>query len=72
MKKFYYVISEEKGGKHFAFADAIANCNNLITFFKNRYPNATIIHACESRREAENIAIEWNRTYQKNGMYLFD
>lgn len=70
MKNFYYVVSESENGKNYAFALTINNSNNLLSIFNN-YKHAKIIHACESRMKAENIAIEWNNGYKENGTYMF-
>ena len=70
MKKIYVVIQAEDNGKYYAFADAIRTGENLKPFIE-RY-NANIFHLCESRKQAEELVIQWNATYKANNTYLFD
>lgn len=71
MKKIYIAIQVEENQKYYAFADAIRTGENLKPFIK-RYPNAVTLHLCESRKQAEEIAIQWNETAKNNKQYLFD
>ena len=70
MKKIYVVIQARDNGKYYAFAESIRVGENLKPFI-DRY-NADIFHLCESRKQAEEIAIRWNATYKANNTYLFD
>ena len=70
MKKIYMVIPETENGKYYAFAETIKTGENLKPFI-NRY-NANIFHLCETRKQAEEIAVRWNAAYKANGTYLFD
>lgn len=70
MKKYYYVVSETENGKNYAFALTINETNNLLSIF-SKYKNANIIHPCISRVKAEEIALEWNKSYKENGTYMF-
>lgn len=70
MKKIYMVISETENGKYYAFVETIKTGENLKPFI-NRY-NANIFHLCETRKQAEEIAVRWNAVYKTNGTYLFD
>lgn len=58
MKKIFIVVNKELDGKNYAFADTLRTGENLAAHIK-RY-NSNIVHLCESRELAENIAIEWN------------
>lgn len=68
MKMIFVVFSQEQNGKYFAAADAIRTGENLIAYCR-RY-NSNICHLCESRKQAEQIAREWNESYKRNGTNL--
>jgi hypothetical protein len=70
MKKIYIVISITENGKRHAFSETIRTGENLKAHFK-RYPNADIIHLCETATQAGYLAAEWNESYKKNGEYLY-
>lgn len=69
MRNIYVVLSIEKDNKYYAIADTIRTGENLITHIK-KY-NCDICHLCESRTQAEKIALEWNNQYKTNGTSLF-
>ena len=69
MKKIFVVYSIEQDGKLYAIADTIRTGENLIPII-NRY-KANICHLCESRQQAEQIAIEWNESYKINGTSIY-
>lgn len=69
MRMIFVVVVTTENGKHYAFADTIAVGNNLIAILK-RY-NADICHLCASRREADELALKWNKAYRQNGTDLF-
>ena len=69
MKMIFVVFSITQNGKHHAIADTIRTGENLLTHC-TRY-NADICHLCESRREADKIAIAWNEAYKANGTNLY-
>ncbi len=69
MKMIFVVIAQEQNGKYFAVADTIRTGENLTAYIK-RY-NSEVCHLCESRKQAEEIAAEWNRSYKANGTNLF-
>jgi len=68
MKRIFVVFSQEQNGKYFAVADTIRTGENLIAYCR-RY-NSNICHLCESRKQAEQIALEWNESYKRNGTNL--
>ena len=70
MKKIFVVYSIEQDGKRYAIADTIRTGENLIPIIK-RY-NTDICHLCESRQQAEQIAIEWNESYKANCTYVLN
>lgn len=69
MKMIFVVFSIKQDGKFYAVADTIRTGENLLAHCK-RY-NSDICHLCESRKQAEEIAAEWNRSYKENGTALF-
>lgn len=60
MKMIFVVFEFEQNGKRHAIAETIRTGENLLTYCR-RY-NADVCHLCESRKQAEQIAIEWNET----------
>lgn len=68
MKMIFVVFSQEQNGKYFAVADTIRTGENLIAYCR-RY-NSNICHLCENRKQAEQIAREWNESYKRNGTNL--
>ena len=70
MKKIYIVIQIEENKKYYAFAETIRTGENLKPFIE-RY-NAKIFHLCESRKEAESLALRWNAIAKANNQYLFN
>ena len=69
MKKIFVVFSITQDGKHYAIAETIRTGENLLNYC-SRY-NADICHLCESRQEAEDLALYWNKSYKANGTSLF-
>lgn len=70
MKKIFLVFSETKNGKHYAHAETIRAGENLKTFI-DRYPDADIIHICESATQAANTAENWNQAYKNNNTFMY-
>ena len=69
MKMIFVVYVAERDGKYAAIADTIKTGENL-TVHCTRY-NASVCHLCESRKEADRLALAWNRAYKANGTNLF-
>lgn len=69
MKMIFVVFSVEQNGKYYAFADTIRTGENLKSHM-SRY-NGDICHLCESRKQAEEIALAWNAAYKKNNTNLY-
>lgn len=63
----YVAVIRERDGKHFAFADTIRSGQNILDIIEGY--KAKVVHLCNSRMEAENLALEWNDAYKKNGSY---
>lgn len=57
MKMIFVAIAIEQDGKKYAVADTIRTGQNLFAVLQ-RY-NSNICYLCESRKEAEEIAIAW-------------
>jgi len=75
MEKYtYFVIGErsKENGRNIAYAQRIHNCNNLLYAIHPRKDMELVsINACDTWKEAQEIARFWNECYQKNGTYLF-
>jgi hypothetical protein len=71
MKKIYIVFNITENGKNYAFVDTIRAGENLLVHIE-RHKNCNICHLCETRKQAEFLAIHWNACYKANGTYLFD
>lgn len=70
MKKFYFVVSEEIDGRRGAYVEGVAYGANICgRWTASRFE---IVHPCNTKKEAERIADEWNKGYKKSGIYLFD
>ena len=69
MKMIFVVFSIEQDGKYYAVADTIRTGNNLLAYCAR--VNSSICHLCESRTQAEQIALAWNNSYKANGTALF-
>lgn len=70
-KKTFFVISvKTEDGRRYAYADAIQNCNDLFWIFKN-IKGLETVNACDTRRDADEIARYWNECYKNNGTYAF-
>ena len=70
MKNIFVVVVTEEDGKYYAIADTIHTGQNIIPIMQ-RYKDAVIIHLCETRRQADDLAFAWNNDYKRNGTYLF-
>ena len=63
-KKTWYVITiKDDEGKFYSFAEGINNNCDLTGYAKQ----AHTMNACDSKKEAQRIADEWNWQYIKNG-----
>ena len=69
MKMIFVVFSREIDGKRYAVADTAKTGNNLKPIMERAEANICLL--CESRKQAEPIAIAWNESYKANGTYLF-
>lgn len=70
MKNIFVVYSKTQDGKRYAYADTIRTGENLIPHIKRNA--ADVCHLCESRKQAEKIALDWNESYKANGTSLFN
>lgn len=69
MKMIFVVYDCEIDGKKYAVADTIQTGTNLKPIIERA--GASVCHLCESRKQSEKIAIEWNKSYQANGVSVF-
>lgn len=69
MKMIFVVFVKELDGKNYAVADTIRTGENLVPHIKRH--NSKICHLCESRKQAEELAVAWNESYKANGTSLF-
>lgn len=70
-KKSYYVfVIKTDEGKRYAYAETIQNCNNIFWMFQNT-KSLESVNACDTRRDADEIARYWNETYKNNGTFAF-
>lgn len=78
MKRIYFVGTFEKDGLYVASVLDAGYTDNLLYQFKKYEQDAGIglhladIFACESKKRAKEIAEDWNRGYEVNGVYLLD
>lgn len=70
MKKFYFVVTETKEGKHFSSVIGISESSNIIQEFK-KIPNATHANIFATKKLCEEIANDWNDCYIANGTHMF-
>ena len=73
MEEYTYFVIEEldvKTGKYISHAERVANCNNLLSYFKPYYGFKIIsINACDTLKKSKEIADYWNEGALKNGKY---
>lgn len=76
MNKYtWYVIQQKDSNeKMCAFAKRIHNSNNLLGFFGiDAYlENIYSVNACDSKKEAQQVARAWNDAARRNGCYMYD
>ena len=71
MKMIFVVYQiEDENGKYYAFADTIKTGQNLRNFI-GKFRGEKVCHLCESRKQADELAIAWNETFKENGAYAF-
>lgn len=67
---FMVVETVLEDGTTFAFAHTWHNCNNLMCLHE-KFPNARTIMICPTRKQAREIAVDWNECAKRNGTYLY-
>lgn len=70
MKKIFVVFVIEESGKNYAYADTIKAGENLAYYIKRA--NCIVCHLCETRKQADDLAIRWNEDYKANNTYIID
>lgn len=71
MRKFYFVVTETKEGKHISHVIGISESSNIIQELE-RIPNATHANIFATKKRCDEIASYWNECYRKNGTHMFD
>lgn len=72
MKNSYLAVSVFEHGGNMAYALQVNRSDNLLSVFE-RVKGLRTANICESKKEAERIADDWNASYIKNGTHaLFD
>ncbi|MCH5191887.1 MAG: hypothetical protein J1F23_06945 [Oscillospiraceae bacterium] len=71
MKYIHIVVTDTENGKHRAHAEKIPTGTNLKNC-NDMFPNAKVIHLCESSSHSKTVADYWNESYKKNGTYLYN
>lgn len=72
MQKYtWYVIQRrDSNGDRCAFAYRLRNNNNLVGIATS--DDVYSMNACDSKKEAQQIATHWNNCYKNNGTYMYD
>ena len=70
-KNTWYVAQRTIKGRNAAHAFKLRNNQNIVGF-DNDYPGIVTLNACDSMKEAKEIAKAWNDSFKKNGTFLFD
>jgi hypothetical protein len=69
---FYVIELINEAGKSISYARKIPNCYNLVGIFKPMSGFKLLsVNACDTWREAQEIARDWNDRAIKNGRYAF-
>lgn len=69
---FYVIDQTNYEGKSIAYARKIPNCYNLVGIFKPMTGFKIIsVNACDTWREAQETARDWNDRHIENGRYAF-
>lgn len=69
MKMIFVVFVIETEGKRYAIADTIKTGENLKAHC-DRY-GAEVMHLCESRKQADETARNWNQAYHENNKCVY-
>ena len=68
-KNSYLVLVVEECGGFCAIVEKWNNCNNLCGLASDSRVKS--INICDSKKDAEQIAENWNKSYKANGAYAF-
>ena len=71
MKKVYIAAITEEDNKNYSFVIPIQAGQNIKPILE-RYNNCPVFHLCETRKQADDLVILWNKAYKNNGTYMFD
>lgn len=70
MKNFYLVFSAQMDGKNYAGTMTKTGSENIMNL-SGQIRGMTAANLCSSKKEAEQIAAEWNAAFKRNGTALF-
>lgn len=73
-KKTFFVIEQKstETGKYYSYAEKVPNCYNLFNYFHPaRGYEIVSINACDTWKEAQEIARFWNDGAKTRGLYAF-
>lgn len=70
MKSIFLVLTVDINEKHYSFVEVLRVGQNIKPLLE-RYQNIDCWHLCESRKQADELAIFWNNCYKNNGTYLY-
>ena len=74
MSKINWVLSYHQDGKYFAIAvqsDSTTNQWSFLKDYEHGYCGKLLIaHICKSKKQAEETAYCWNKSYEANGTLL--
>ena len=66
----WYALQRSENGKYYAHAWKLGRHINLASFVKD-FPNLVSMNACNTMKEAKEIANAWNEQFKANGTYMF-
>ena len=66
----FLAVSILENDKRLAYVLKVNTCENLLAVLQRR-PNAEFVTICATKREAQELANAWNRSYWNNGTYFF-
>lgn len=64
-RTWYVVNAKDKDGGFYAYPVSVPNNENLVDIF--RHENILTVNACDTKRDAVEIAKVWNESYVVNG-----
>lgn len=69
MARFYLAAQKELKGKYYAFTFSVKPGENLV--FVIQQLGVKIAEVCPTKKSAEALADEWDKTFRDNGTSIF-